>query len=289
MRELRLFSFCAMAGAVLLFSPVAPAQESADEEEWIELFNGRDLVGWTVKIRGYEAGDNYANTFRVQDGAITVAYDGYEEFGERFGHMFYKEPFSHYRLRLEYRFIGEPAPGTPDWAIRNSGVMFHAQAPGTMPPAQDFPISLEFQFLGGLDDGEPRPTGNMCSPGTHVEYQGKFDDTHCIDSSAPTFRGDQWVSAEVLVLGDERIVHYINGEAVIEYANTTYGGGVVSGHREEMKPEGESLSTGYIALQSEGHPIQFRRIELLNLEGCMEPQASSYKSYFVASDPASCR
>ncbi|MEX2123470.1 MAG: DUF1080 domain-containing protein [Woeseia sp.] len=287
--RIAVYASCAMAASVFLLPQIAPAQQLADEEEWIELFDGRDLDDWTVKIRRHAVGENYANTFRVQDGMITVAYDGYEDFDEQFGHMFYKEPFSHYRLRLEYRFVGDPAPNTPDWAIRNSGVMFHSQAPETMAPDQDFPISLEFQFLGGLNDGKARPTGNMCSPGTHVEYEGKFNDTHCIESVSPTFGGDQWVTAEALVLGNRRIVHYINGEAVIEYANTTYGGGVVSGHRQEMKPDGEPLRSGYIALQSEGHPIQFRRVELLNLRGCMEPRANNYKSYFVAPDAESCR
>lgn len=261
---------------------------NTDEEEWIALFNGRDLDDWIPKIRRYPAGENYANTFRVEDGLFTVSYDGYDAFDEKFGHIFYKEPFSHYRLRVEYRFIGDPLPDTPEWAYRNSGAMVHSQDPATMPPDQDFPISIEVQFLGGLSDGKARPTGNMCSPGTHIEYEGEFNDTHCISSTSPTFDGDQWVLSETLVLGSEKFVHYINGQAVIEYANTTYGGGVVSGHRPEMKPDGEPLSEGYISLQSEGHAIQFRRVELLNLKGCMDADAKNYKSYFIADDTESC-
>jgi hypothetical protein len=197
-------------------------------------------------------------------------------------------PFSHYRLRVEYRFIGERASGVADWAHRNSGVMLHAQPPETMPPDQDFPISVEFQFLGGLSHGNPRPTGNMCSPGTHVVYRGELTETHCINSASPTLDGDQWVLAEALVLGGERIVHYINGEPVIEYGGVVYGGGVVSGHRIEMKPDGEPLIQGYIALQSEGHPVQVRRVELLNLEGCTDESAVNFKSYHVKSDAESC-
>ena len=263
--------------------------QTADEEEWLALFNGQDLDDWIPKIRRHPVGENFANTFRVEDGLFTVSYDGYESFDEQFGHIFYKDPFSHYRVLVEYRFIGEPKPGAPEWAHRNSGVMVHSQDPATMPPDQDFPISLEVQFLGGLSDGKPRPTGNMCSPGTHIEYHGKFNDTHCINSTSPTFDGDQWVVAEALVLGSEKIVHFINGEAVIEYENTTFGGGVVSGHRPEMKPDGEPLGEGYISLQSEGHAIQFRRVELLNLKGCMDPEASNYKDYFLAGDPDTCR
>jgi len=277
-----------VAGLILCIA-ITSAQESAGEEEWISLFNGRELDDWTPKIRGQAPGVNHANTFRIEGGLLSVAYDEYTDFAEQFGHLFYKVPFSHYRLRVEYRFVGEQAPNAPAWAIRNSGVMVHSQAPETMPLEQDFPISIEVQFLGGLGDGNPRPTANMCSPGTHVVYEGEFRDTHCINSSSPTFDGDQWVTSETLVLGDERIVHYINGQPVIEYGGTTIGGGLVSGHRPEMKPEAAPLREGYIALQSEGHPVQFRRVELLNLAGCMDSNAKNYKSYFVEPDPLVCR
>ena len=277
------------------FGEVASAQgawasesESPGDSDWIPLFNGRDLKGWTVKIRHHPPGDNYARTFRVEDGLLTVSYDGYEAFDDRFGHIFHKEPFSHYRLRLEYRFIGTQAPGGQAWARRNSGVMLHAQAPESMPPAQDFPISLEAQFLGGLGDGNPRPTGNLCTPGTHVQFDGEFTEQHCIAASSPTFDGDQWAEFEAHVLGGERITHTVNGEAVITYTGFTYGGGGVSGHRPDAKPDGEPLGEGYIALQSESHPIQFRNIRLLNLKGCMDPENDRYRAYFVAQEPSDC-
>ncbi len=270
-----------------LLSTAACAQ--SDGETWIELFNGEDLDDWTVKIRGYPAGENYSSTFRVEDGLMTARYDQYEgDYNDRFGHIFHKTPFSHYRILVEYRFVGEQAPGAPEWAGRNSGVMLHSQDPYTMPPAQDFPISIEAQFLGGFSDGNPRPTANMCSPGTHIEYLGEFTETHCIESSSDTYDGDQWVTVEVLVLGSDKVVHYVNGEQVMEYGNLTYGGGVVSGHRPEMKPDGEPLSSGYISLQAESHPIQFRRVAVLNLKGCMNPDATNFGSWYVEPDPDSC-
>jgi hypothetical protein len=274
--------------ALLVTSLPVAAQNDPNEEEWIALFNGQDLDDWIVKIRRHEVGENFANTFRVEDGLMTVAYDGYTEFDEQFGHIFYREPFSHYRLRVEYRFTGDQAPNAPDWAIRNSGAMLHSQDPATMPADQDFPISIEAQFLGGLGDGNRRSTLNMCSPGTHIVYEGRFTSTHCINSSSETYDGDQWVTVEVLVLGNERFVHFVNGEQVMEYGGTTIGGGVVSGHRPEAKPDGSALSEGYISLQSEGHPIQFRRVELLNLKGCMSPDEANFKSYHVEADPSQC-
>ncbi|MDJ0700002.1 MAG: DUF1080 domain-containing protein [Woeseiaceae bacterium] len=241
------------------------AFSAAASQEWVSLFDGQSLDGWTPKIRGYPAGENFADTFRIVDGAITVAYDGYESFDARYGHLFFDTPYSHYRLRLEYRFVGDQAPDGEGWAYRNSGVMFHAQSPESMPDEQDFPISIEFQFLGGKADGNPRPTAAMCSPGTEIDIDGTRASDHCVPSEAPTFVGDDWVRVELLVEGADRVVHYVEGEPVIEYGNLTIGGGVVSGHDPAMKTDGESLSRGHIALQSESHPIQFRRIELLDL------------------------
>jgi hypothetical protein len=233
---------------------------------WQALFNGRDLDGWTPKIRKHELGDDHAGTFRVRDGLLTVAYDGYESFDEQFGHLFFARPFSHYRLRIEYRFVGVQAPNAPSWAARNSGVMVHSQPPASMLRDQDFPISIEVQFLGGLSDGKPRPTGNLCSPGTRVVYDGRPDAAHCIAAAAPTIDGDAWVRADVLVEGSERIVHYIDGLPVIEYGSVSYGGGNVNGHDGRAKPDGRPLGSGYLALQSESHPIEFRRVELLELD-----------------------
>jgi len=238
------------------------AAGSTHAGEWIELFDGKTLDGWVPKIRGYPAGENALDTFRVVDGAITVVYDNYDAFDARYGHLFFETPYSHYRLRLEYRFFGEQAPGGEGWAWRNSGVMFHAQAPESMPDGQDFPISIEFQFLGGRGDGEARPTAAMCSPGTEVDIGGGQAPDHCMPAAAPTVDGDGWVRVELLVEGADHVVHYVEGAPVIEYGNLRFGGGVVSGHDPAMKPDGEPLSGGYIALQSESHPIQFRNIAL---------------------------
>lgn len=233
--------------------------------DWQSLFNGENLEGWTPKIRGHVAGDNPNNTFRVENGLFTVSYDEYDAFDSRFGHIFYQHPYSHYRLRLEYRFIGDQVAEGEGWAWRNSGIMIHSQSPQSMGLHQDFPISIEVQLLGGAGTGESRSTANLCTPGTHVTYNGVFTDEHCINSSSPTMDGDQWVQVEILVEGDQRVEHWVNGEKVMEYGGLVTGGGVVSGHDPALKPEGKPLSSGFISLQSESHPVQFRKIELLDL------------------------
>ncbi len=235
------------------------------EEEWVNLFNGKDLEGWTPKITGYPAGENYGNTFRVEDGLLTVSYDKYYRFDNRFGHLFYESPFSNYILRVEYRFIGEQAEGGAQWAYKNSGVMFHSQSPESMGEQQDFPISLEAQFLGGLGDGNPRPTGSLCTPGTHVDINGKLETTHCMTSTAKTYDGEQWVIMDIVARANGEIAHIIEGDTIMKYSNPIMGGGVVNNIKEGILEEGKALTGGYFALQSESHPIQFRKVMIKQL------------------------
>lgn len=239
--------------------------------EWMQLFNGKDLSGWTPKIRYHDLGDNYANTFRVEDGLLKVRYDAdkYEKFGEKFGHIFYEKPFSHYRLRVEYRFVGEQANEGPGWALRNSGMMLHCEDPKLMTKDQDFPISIEYQLLGG-DGKNTRTTANLCTPGTNVVYNGQLHRPHCTSSTSKTYHGEQWVTAEVEVHGDGTVKHIMDGEVVLEYSNPQLDfEGMGAEHAKwlvEEKGATKELKGGYISLQSESHPIDFRKVELMVLE-----------------------
>ncbi|MBC7889222.1 MAG: DUF1080 domain-containing protein [Ferruginibacter sp.] len=251
---------------IILGIPVF-AQDEADKKGWQSLFNGRDIKDWIVKINHHEAGENYGNTFRVEDSVIKVRYDQYDTFNEQFGHLYFQQPFSYYHLIFEYRFTGIWRKDAPGYTLKNSGVMFHSQSPATMPREQNWPISVEFQLLAGLGNGAPRPTGNMCSPGTDVVFEGKIDERHCINSSSKTYEGDQWVRGEIIVLGDSLITHIINGDTVLRYSKPQIGGGVVDNYDPAIKQDGKMLKEGFIALQSEGQEIDFRNIKILNLEG----------------------
>ena len=274
-------------GLLLLFVSTSLLGQKASKEEWISMFNGKDLTGWTPKIRNYASGENFGNTFRVEDGKLVVRYDAYDSFNERFGHIFYKDKFSYYRIRLNYRFVGDQAINGPGWATRNSGIMIHGQAPQTMGKNQDFPVSIEVQLLGG-NGKDKRTTCNLCTPGTNVEMNGKLFTPHCINSTSETYHGDQWVQAEVYVLGDSLVQHMINGQSVLSYQKPQIGGGNVGGQEVVFGTKGQLLTDGYISLQSESHPVEFKNIEILNLEGCMDPLALNYKSYFIKSKPSDC-
>lgn len=277
----------AFAGLMALLASCT-AQKNTTKENWQSLFNGKDLTGWTPKIRYYPSGENFANTFRVEDGKLVVRYDGYDAFKTKYGHLFYKDQFSYYRIKLQYRFVGEQANEGEGWALRNSGIMVHGQTPESMGKDQDFPVSIEVQLLGG-NGKDKRTTCNLCTPGTNVVIDGKLVTQHCLNSKSETYHGDQWVEAEVVVLGDSLIRHIVNGMEVFSYEKPQVGGGNVSGQETVFGKPGQLLEKGTISLQSESHPVEFRNIQLLNLEGCMDPKATNYKSYYLHNKPEDCR
>lgn len=261
MKRNLLLIFCAM----ILLMMTACGQKNA-ESEWVSLFNGKDLAGWTPKITGYEAGDNFGNTFRVEDGLLKVRYDQYDQFDGRFGHLFYQDELSHYKLRVEYRFVGDQCPGGEGWAYRNSGIMVHGQRPETMMFDQDFPTSVEVQLLGS-DSLVERTNMNVCTPGTNIVMNGDLRLEHCINSTSGLFFGDDWVTAEIEVRGNEVIYHVINGDTVLHYnhpqldeRDATYARLI------ELNGGDKMLHKGTISLQSESHPVDFRKVELLILE-----------------------
>jgi len=272
----------------LLLSTLHVIGQEASKEVWETMFNGKDLTGWTPKIRYAPAADNVKNTFRVEDGKIVVSYDQYDSFNEQFGHLFYNKKFSYYHIKLQYRFTGNQAKNGPGWAFRNSGIMIHGQAPESMGKDQDFPVSIEVQLLGG-NGKDKRTTCNLCTPGTNVEMNGKLFKPHCINSNSDTYHGDQWVTAEVIVLGDSIVQHFANDKMVLSYQKPQIGGGNVSGQDIIYGTEGQILTEGTISLQSESHPVEFKNIKILNLEGCMDPSASNYKTYYIKSKPSDCQ
>ncbi|MDB6079301.1 MAG: hypothetical protein JWO82_3048 [Akkermansiaceae bacterium] len=250
---------------ICAFAVLALSSARAEDGKWESIFNGKDLDGWTPKIRGLAYGEDPNKTFSVSDGVMKVSYANYKEWGEAYGHIFWKTKLSHYRIRLEYRFTGQQIKGGAGWALENSGIMLHSQDPKTMGKDQSFPASLEFQLLGA--DNSMRMTGSVCSPGTYLSIKGKEDKTHCIMSTTPAAPLDEWVVAEAEVHGGKLIKHFINGKEGIEYTDTK-----LDENDGDAKPLIElqggknDLTEGYICLQSESHPCEFRKIEVMILD-----------------------
>lgn len=219
--------------------------------DWIPLFNGKDLKDWTPKFAGHAAGEDPQRIFRVEDGLLKVSYDQVGRFDGSFGHLFYKTSYSHYRIRAVFRFTGDQVPGGPDWAYRNNGLMLHCEAPKLMAVDKNFPDSIECQFWGNDPaKGEKfatRHMGNVYTPGTKVMMDGVLVEN--ANSQSPLFSGLDWVTVEVEVRGAEEVVHFVNGQEVLRY-------------RKLQLDDGTPLGSGYIAIQAETHPIEFRDISI---------------------------
>ena len=273
----------------------------SNNENWEIIFNGKDLKDWKIKFANQNLNINYKNTFQIKDSILKVVYDNYDSFDNNYGQIYYKQPYSYYKLKFEYRFTGNQTKGGAGWAKRNSGIMIHSQSPESNDFSQSFPVSIEVQLLGGLSKGE-RPTGNLCTPGTAVIMNEKINYNHCILSNSKTYDGEQWVRGEIIVHGGEKITHIIENDTVLSYNRPQIGGGFVDSKLGDidwtsngvenkeywLSKEGEILKSGYIALQSESHPVDFRNIRLLDLCGCMDSNAKNYKSYFIKENNSEC-
>ncbi len=234
---------------------------TAKPSKWKQLFNGKNLNGWQMKIAGYPLGENFGNTFRVEDGILQVRYNAYDSFRNRFGALYYNKKFSNYRLKVEYRFIGELTPGAPSWGLRDGGVQYHCQPPGSLQPNQPFPVCLEYNLHGGNGKDE-RPVGEICTSGTYVEINGKRNTSFCTPATVKrTFHGDQWVTLEIEVRG-EKIRHFVNGEKILYFENPRYNPEHPIG-KTFIVNGNDKVKEGYISLQSNSHPMDFRKIEIM--------------------------
>lgn len=256
-----------LAATLTALVMASPCLHGAEEGKWVKLFNGKDLAGWTPKITGHPLGENTHNTFRVEDGILKVSYDGYDKFGKQYGHLYSNIAYSRYIFRCEYRFEGKMMADAPHYVNLNSGVMIHSQSPQSMGIDQEFPSSIEFQFLADEGKGK-RPTGNMCSPGTNIVIDGKLVTQHIINSTSPTFPPDEWVKIEIEVRGNEEVIHRVNGQEVLRYQKPQLDPENKISPATELLDAGAAklLSYGHIALQAEGQGVWFRNIELKSLE-----------------------
>ena len=250
-----------LSGAAL----IAPSQPVA-REAWVQIFNGKDLDGWTPKFKGYPAGVNFNNTFHVENGVLKVDYARYTKFNGEFGHLFWKEKLSHFRIRAEYRFTGAQTPGGPSWGFRNNGIMIFSEPPEEMELNQDFPASIEVQLLGGGNPHGDQNNGSFCTPHTLAVYNGGLTTTHRTSAKEKIYLGDQWVTIEAEVHGGRLINHILDGEIVISYSQPQLNPN--DAHARKLLEKGfpRMLDGGYICIQAETHNTEFRKIEILKIE-----------------------
>jgi hypothetical protein len=231
------------------------------DQSWVTLFNGKNLEGWKPKIAGFAYGENFGNTFRVNQGILSTRYDAYGSFNERFGAIYYNKKFSNFRLKVEYRFVGELTPGAPEWGFRDGGINYLGQDPATIETNQKFPVCLEYNLLGG-NGKDVRPTGDICAAGIFIQLDGKRNTVFCTPPVVKkTFEGDEWVTAEIEVRNG-KIAHFVNGEKILEFSDPRYD--PTNDIARKFILNGDDIvKDGFISLQSNSHPMDFRKIEIM--------------------------
>lgn len=234
------------------------------QDQWIQLFNGENLNNWTVKIRGFEVGENYKNTYRVEDGLLKVSYDGYDKFENHFGNLFYNQKFASFRLHAEYRFTGEQMADSPEWAYLNNGIMIFGQTPESMEIDQSWPTCIEVQLLGS-DSTHLQSNLNVCTPGTNIVMNGELILEHTTLSGSTPSPEKEWITVDIEVKNDT-IKHFLNGELVLLYSKPQLDERDRN-YSKLLPDDGDKmLHEGTISIQAEGHPIEFRKIELQVLD-----------------------
>ena len=238
--------------------------KNAPAPKWVSLFNGKNLNGWIPKIAGYKAGENFGNTFRVENGILSTRYNAYDSFNNRFGALYFNKKFTNYRLKVEYRFTGALTPGAPSWGLRDGGVQYHCQSPSSVAINQSFPVCLEYNLHGGNGKDE-RPNGQICCSGMYVDINGKRNASYCTPPDVKkTMVGDDWVTAEIEVRNGT-ITHYLNGEQIIQFQNPRFDSAHAIGKTFIVNGNNQ-VKDGYISLQSNSHPMDFRKVEILEYE-----------------------
>ncbi len=201
----------------------------------VSLFNGSDLQGWHTDIPAADGRPTIEPTFVVQDGLLI-------SLGSPQGHLITDKEYSNYRLDVEYRWMDEPG---------NCGVLVHASTPRCL--YKMFPASIEVQMhRGNAGDFwcicEDVKVENM------VQRRGLREKWGTTEGAARRIKNltddsenppGQWNHMRIECRGD-CIDVWVNGDLVNQGFECTASG-------------------GRIALQAEGAPAAFRRLDLTPL------------------------
>jgi hypothetical protein len=213
------------------------------------LFNGRDLSGWCVALEGRRPGEDPNGVFRVSDGVMRVS-------GEETGGIVSEKSYRDYVLRVEYRWVGKSV-GSRLGMAADTGVLYHSQ--GEMFAWNGLWMrSFECNILRGRtgdfiivsDKGAPvryaaTVEGRVVADEANISNWfrlGSWANTEDTPDVFPERRYGEWNRLEIVCDGS-RVEHWLNDVLVFEAENLT-------------------PSQGRIQIQSEGHPVEFRRIDL---------------------------
>jgi len=241
---------------------------ATSSDGWVNLFNGKDLTGWTPLIHLSKVGVNTDSTFRpdLENNGIRVSYDKLTgSFGGdqcKCGLLYYNKPLTNYRIRVTYRFFDPTVSNAPSWGKNNSGLMIFGIDPTKVTGDPIYPPIIEIQILGTPSGGgstnanecEMRQFVNPTVTATHTGTCGNNKDSKAPGSGKTAPAAGVWTTleADVHITGDTKVYQWPDTtNAVLIMSKPMYGT--------------QAVTSGYLAIQSEGQPIVFKDILLKEL------------------------
>lgn len=224
-----------------------------DADGWIKLFRGDNASDFFTYYSPTNKNKPFPdNTFKNINDTVVVT-------GSPTGHIVFKQPFSHYRIKYEEMM--------PD-RLGNAGMLLHIQLDD---PAlfNAFPRSIESQGDPAQGMGQiwcisnvwvkvrattnGTPQYNPTAP--EITYGGANDNSRQIlGIKKPTMKVGEWVLMEAIVHGSDSLEHLVRGETIIKYSNPIVATG------GSPTPVQKTLKSGLLAWQSEGVPVRYRNI-----------------------------
>lgn len=125
---------------MLLINTACDKTKTENTGEWIDLFNGKDLTGWT-------ASEN-TGSFKVEDGILVAS-------GDR-SHLFYSGDLENAQFR-NFEFSVD----VMTTYLANSGIYFHTKYQEEGWPERGFEVQINNTHIGGGDYRELKKTGSL--------------------------------------------------------------------------------------------------------------------------------
>ncbi|MDF1812011.1 MAG: DUF1080 domain-containing protein [Verrucomicrobiales bacterium] len=187
------------------------------EEGFVDLFNGKDLSGWTIS-------EEHPDSYSVKDGVLIVK-------GGR-SHIFYTGEVSDGNFKnFELKVRAKTFPGA------NSGVYFHTKYQKEGWPDNGYECQVNSTHK------DPKKTGSLYGVKNIIvlkEGQKEPKGDNAVREEAPSTDGE-WFDYHIKVV-DKRITIKVNGEITVDYEEPAEGSGT--------NFKGRKVSGGTFAIQA---------------------------------------
>jgi hypothetical protein len=243
---------------------------AAADERWIQLFNGKDLKGWSTFLQKQNKNEDPSKVFQVQNGAIHVYGNRSAGTVVPAGYLASDAEFANYHLRLEYKW-GAKKFAPRDKQRRDAGLLYHVTAPDVIWPrciecqiqendtgdcftvrGTQLSASIEMENIETPGGFKLLPRYKPEDRGGKQQTVGEGGIARIVKSSI--HERDGWNMVELIIRGCDDTVHIVNGHTVFNGSDLRQ----LNAKNKSWEP----LTHGRIALQAEFAEVFYRNVEI---------------------------